>query len=542
MAKDSIGSLALLLSADSSGLAKDLAKAEAHVKGFAAKSGTHLSKINPGILAGVGGLFSKAFAPLAAGLGVAGLTHAATSAINDMVELEKESRKLGISIEDLSALMTIEGPDFVKGEMLTGLRKLGQELEEAVINPTGEAAETLKLFGLNAEDMIKSGTLQSLKTFADTMHKLGNENERLKLGKIMGKEGHSLIPFLGEHGSSRITAEMSDAVGKGLVVTKDMAKTARDGALALDAMGDSWEKLKRKFATDIGAPAAKKLGPWVEKTIDILGKTGGENWEDMMDAMFHGGKRTAFEGGKLGPVIARDASRLADGLTKAQQQAAGARSLRDAAIEQHQKKINKELDHQFDVINKTPAAIERIKAAELGIKGKSLDSIERRADELSGRKQKIELENKNIQDRKSLLDEMGDKLFSIGKTEAEITVDHAKRLGIMGEELNFVRRQAAQIERAADFTNIRNRVASELAGKVGEKSLASDALVKGSQEDIAFGAQLRQPRFTVEDAIKAIPDALKSAIEELNLLKGITDAIEKGAQNFADAIQVGVFN
>ncbi len=265
-----IGKMALILSADSTQLKSGFDRAMRDVDQFKSKITKALNFATSGFgLGAIGGSIGGA-------LGADALKDKFKESINSIVEMDKEATKLGFTIKDLSALMTIEGPDFKTDELLDGVRKLQQATQDA-LDPKSEQGKLFAKHGLDPIAMLGAGTLGSLKMFAEAMAKATDSSERLKLALgTMGKAGHTLIPFL-TGGPSAITDAMEEARKKGQEVTFEMARDAKEVALAIDSIVDAWTSVKNKLAVKI-APTVKQAVTGGERVLSGDVKPG-ELWD-----------------------------------------------------------------------------------------------------------------------------------------------------------------------------------------------------------------------------------------------------------------------
>lgn len=207
-----IGALRVVLGADTAALDKGLKNAQSNLAAF----GTAVAA----------GMAAVAAAAVAAG---AVLGAAMKSTIDDMDKLSKTSQKLGIPVEQLSALAYAADLSDVSFEALSkSVGKLNRTMVEAAAKPTSEAAKAFTALGISVKD--SNGNLKS----SDAV--LGDVAEKFSglkdgAGKtavamaIFGKAGADLIPLL--NGGRDGLKEMSEeAAAFGAIVSTKAAKEA----------------------------------------------------------------------------------------------------------------------------------------------------------------------------------------------------------------------------------------------------------------------------------------------------------------------------
>lgn len=215
MAGDSVvGALRVVLGADTADLDKGLKSSQSNVAAFGASVGTAMA--------------AAAAAVVAAGAAI-GVVLKRT--INDFDTLAKTSQKIGVPVEQLSALAYAADLSDVSFEQLSkGVAKLNKAMVEAAAKPTSEAANAFRALGVSATD--SGGRLKSSQT---VMEEIAGKFEGLKDGAgktavamaIFGKAGADLIPLL--NGGKDGLKEMADeAATFGAVVSTKAAKEAEN--------------------------------------------------------------------------------------------------------------------------------------------------------------------------------------------------------------------------------------------------------------------------------------------------------------------------
>lgn len=207
-----IGALRVVLGADTADFDKGLKNSQSGLAAF-------------GKAAGVG-MAAVAAAAVAAG---AAIGIAVKKTIDDMDTLSKTSQKIGVSVEQLSALAYAADLSDVSFEQLSkGVAKLNKAMVEAAAKPTSEAANAFRSLGLSATDA--NGRLKSSDA---VMGELAEKFAGLKDGAgktavsmaIFGRAGADLIPLLngGKEGLAEMNAE---AAQFGAIVSTTAAKQA----------------------------------------------------------------------------------------------------------------------------------------------------------------------------------------------------------------------------------------------------------------------------------------------------------------------------
>lgn len=212
MANAVIGALRVVLGLDSAALDKGLKDSRSNIAAFGAAAAT--------------GMAAVAAAAVAAG---AALGAVMKSTIDDFDKLAKTSQKLGIPVEQLSALAYAADLSDVSFEALSkSVGKLSKAMVEAAAKPTSEAANAFRALGVSVKD--SNGNLKSSDT---VLADIAGKFEGLKDGAgktavamaIFGKTGADLIPLL--NGGRDALKEMNEeAAAFGAIVSTKAAKEA----------------------------------------------------------------------------------------------------------------------------------------------------------------------------------------------------------------------------------------------------------------------------------------------------------------------------
>jgi hypothetical protein len=227
MASAVIGSLRVNLGADSAAFSKGLKDAEGGMNRFAraAKMG----------LAAVG----AAVATAAAGLAVA-----LRGAINNADEMGKAAQAVGVPVEELTRLRHAAEMSGSSLEGLkTGLRTLGQRMDESLRKPTSEAAQTFQRLGIelkNADGTMRA-TADVVGDVAERFANMDDGAQKTALAvQMFGRAGADLIPML-NGGRDALQAMKDEADALGLTIS---GNTAAAAARFNDSVSRLWKVLE----------------------------------------------------------------------------------------------------------------------------------------------------------------------------------------------------------------------------------------------------------------------------------------------------------
>jgi hypothetical protein len=207
-----IGSLRVILGADTAALEKGLKDSQSSLAAFGSAVAT--------------GMAAAAVAVAAAG---AAIGVAMRNTINDMDQLAKTSQKIGVPVEQLSSLAYAADLSDVSFEALSkSVAKLNKAMVEAAAKPTSEAANAFRALGVSVTD--SSGRLKSSDA---VMADIAGKFEGLKDGAgktavamaIFGKAGADLIPLL-NGGRDSLKEMNAEAETFGAIVSTKAAKEA----------------------------------------------------------------------------------------------------------------------------------------------------------------------------------------------------------------------------------------------------------------------------------------------------------------------------
>jgi hypothetical protein len=209
-----IGALRVVLGADTAALDEGLKDSQSGLAAFGSAVAT--------------GMAAAAAAVVAAGVAIGiALQHT----IDDADKLSKTSAKLGVPIEQLSALAYAADLSDVSFEALSkSVGKLSKSMTEAAAKPTGDAANAFRALGISVTDA--NGRLKSSD---DVLGEVADKFSGLKDGAgktavsmaLFGKTGADLIPMLNDGRDG--LKEMKDEAEKfGLILDAKTGKAAED--------------------------------------------------------------------------------------------------------------------------------------------------------------------------------------------------------------------------------------------------------------------------------------------------------------------------
>jgi len=211
-----IGALRVDLSANTAAFEQGLSRASVSLAGF----GAVLAKQ----MAGVSAALAAAFAPVAIGRAIKG-------AIDLADELGKMAQKIGIPVEQLSALKYAADLSGVSLEGLGGaMNRFNRNLAEIGSGKINDAARALQAMGISATD--SNGALRGqtdiLLDVADKFSTYGDSANKSALAMaLFGKTGADLIPLLNQ-GAAGIKASTNEAERFHLIVSQRTAVAAQE--------------------------------------------------------------------------------------------------------------------------------------------------------------------------------------------------------------------------------------------------------------------------------------------------------------------------
>lgn len=257
-----IGALRVVLGADTAALDKGLRDSQSKLASF-------------------GSGMATAAAGVAAAMALVGVAVAAAvrNSINEADKLGKMSQKIGVPVEQLSALSLAAALSDVSMESLgKSVGKLSKTMVEAAAKPTSDAALAFKALGVSVTE--SNGKLRSS---TDVISDIAGKFEGLKDGAgktavsmaIFGKSGADMIPLLNS-GKAGLKEMTDEAAQLGLVIDKHTAKAAENFNDNLTRLGKVKDGIILKITVGM-LPALENLSAnmvRVAKDGDLLKATG----------------------------------------------------------------------------------------------------------------------------------------------------------------------------------------------------------------------------------------------------------------------------
>lgn len=239
--------------------------------------------------------FKKAGAAIAGLVSVGTVVTIIRSTVDAMDDLRDSAQKVGVTVEELSALNFAAGQSGVGVETLsTALGILNKNLAD-VATGTTDAAKVLRSIGVTSAD----STTETLLKLADAFSAIPDGATKTAAAMAaLGKSGKELIPFLNE-GRDGITEMMERAKELGIVIdgtAADMADKFNDAlgevsasirgtvTQIVEGMLPAMSDLAAAFsATTDTSDEWKKFGQGVGEILKFLAKAAVEVWGAFQD-------------------------------------------------------------------------------------------------------------------------------------------------------------------------------------------------------------------------------------------------------------------
>lgn len=251
MAQGSLGSLVLSLAVDTARFEGDLGRA-------ATIAERRMSNIKD--------TASKALGALAVYAGAAGaaLTQMVRSSLQDADQLNKLSKSVGITVENLSGLKyAAELADIGVEDLSTGLTRLIANAADTA-RGTGESRKAFDALGISVtrnNGVMKNGD-ELLSEIAGRFSEIPDSAEKTALAvDLFGRAGAKMIPLLNE-GADGLEKFKQEAQKMGLVISTDTAQ-------ASERFNDNITRLKLSV-TGFGNNVTAQLLPTLESLSNIL--------------------------------------------------------------------------------------------------------------------------------------------------------------------------------------------------------------------------------------------------------------------------------
>jgi hypothetical protein len=185
------------------------------------------------------------------------------AAVDDLAELDKSAKRLGVSVELLSGLEKFAEP------LQTALPHLARELGEVAMGGE-QAARTFKKFGLDADKLALQPLEQSFRDVIARISEMQNPlKQDLALFEMFGKKGQDLGGLV-RSGPGGIDKVMQKAKTSGLLVNDNEVRAAADASRAFKEIDLAVKGLGRQFAIGL-SPFLKEAAEWFNSLIESSG-------------------------------------------------------------------------------------------------------------------------------------------------------------------------------------------------------------------------------------------------------------------------------
>ena len=196
--------------------------------------------------AGLGGL--------GAGIGLIGVSSQFRSIAEEIDNLAKQSRKLGIATEAMAGLeiATQEtGVDFSK--LTTGLQRMTRRVAEAA-RGMGEARGAIRELGLSAQDLVTLAPDQAFERIAARIAEVPNQADRVRLAfKLLDSEGVDLVRTM-ELGARGFKEAREEAKRFGLALSETEVKRVENMNDEINRLSNSLRGLGRQIVVEVSQP------------------------------------------------------------------------------------------------------------------------------------------------------------------------------------------------------------------------------------------------------------------------------------------------
>lgn len=281
-----IGALRVVLGADTAALEKGLKDAQGRLSAFGSSAGKSLA------IAGA--------AMSAAALGMA---VAVKGALNEADKLGKMAQKIGVPVEELSALKHAADLSGLGIDALEkGVGKLSKTMVEAAAKPMSEAADAFRALGVSVTN--SDGTLKSS---TQVMADIAVKFEGLKDGagktavsmSLFGKAGKDLIPLLNS-GKDGLAGMMGEARQLGITLDTATAKSAEAFNDNLARLGAVFRGIVLQIASGVAPELEKLTGQMVLFAKETNLKEWGRSIGEAMNSVFGHAARLSLMWQRLG--------------------------------------------------------------------------------------------------------------------------------------------------------------------------------------------------------------------------------------------------
>ena len=197
--------------------------------------------------------------------------------VDGMDKMGKSAQKVGLSVEQFSALSyAAKLADVSAEELQGGMAKLDRSIAETAGGAKGPAADAFKALGISMKTLQTNNPAQILADIADKFQMYADGQDKVNLAmKLFGRGGAEFIAFLNE-GSDGLKKAAAEADSFGQIISTEAFKSAQD----------FMDGIKRLAAVLSGAflNAIKGvLDIWVEMINDVIASVKG--FKDSEDAV-----------------------------------------------------------------------------------------------------------------------------------------------------------------------------------------------------------------------------------------------------------------
>lgn len=245
-----IGSLAVNITAVTSGFSKGIASAQ-----------SQLSKFTKGI----GGLNA-----VIGGLSIYGMGRLIKSSLDTADALGDTAANLRINVEELQKL------DFATKQLGGSTQALhtGMSMMQRVLGQVAQgsesAAKKFDRLGLSTEQLLSMPVDQQFRAIVDAINKLPNAAEKAAASQdIFGRGAKDLASVI-DAGTGKLNALGTELERVNGILSKDQVEAAQKAKDAIDKLGAAWEAMKNKAV----AAMAPEIETAAEVGVDTLGGAG----------------------------------------------------------------------------------------------------------------------------------------------------------------------------------------------------------------------------------------------------------------------------
>lgn len=444
----------------------------------------------------------------------------------ELIKLGNDAKRLGLDLETFQAASKVAFNQAGVEDFTAGMDDLNERLQDFVTNGAGEAADVLKRFNLDAEELARKNPLEQLLSIADALKGISN-NDRAQILDQLGSDNlRNLEPLL-RGGREEVEKMIENVKDLGLVLTNLESEQ-------LAALGRKFREIKDESSglfNRISSQASPAILAIIEETERLAGKTEGfgKSWETVGNIiLFVSGialdKVNDIKINTLEAIVAFRQMQVAATKVKYFGRLAGDTEEATAALDEVKKKLE-ELVEAGDPserllqirANKIQEAVERAKQAKKEIEdaGKDTSGVNRSTtDGEEGEESKA-----------------AKKEADAIKRAEEIKANAREQLAKIAAEARKVARQA-ELDTAIDNIN-------------QEKALRLNALEQEEALEKKSAAQVARERIKIEtDANNRIGELRRQIIQadidnlqtQLTQQQELISTTEAGDQRHADAL------